>query len=224
VASTELRREADGSAFLALRRPPANAVDLALAEELTERCRELAADPPAAVLLCGVDGVFCAGADLQNPPLGPVGVRAINHLTHELYRLTCPLIGAITGHAIGVGLVIALCCDVRIASDAGRYGLTEVPLGFPYPPATLDLLRAEVSAPAAQRLVLGGRLHDAATCLALGVFDEVLPAGEVLPRAEAETRLRAGFPDGAYAATKTALRAPGLAAMAVTLAAESAAG
>jgi enoyl-CoA hydratase len=218
MAFTELRREADGSVVVALRRPPANAVDLALAHEMTERCRELAADPPAAVLLCGLDGFFSAGADLQNPPLGPGGVRAINQLTHELYRLTCPLIGAITGHAIGVGLIMALCCDVRIASGAGRYGLTEVPLGFPYPPVTLDLLRAEVSAPAAQRLALGGQLHDAATCLALGVFDEVVPADEVLPRAEAETRLRSGFPDGAYAATKAALRAPGLAAMARSLA------
>lgn len=218
---TALTRSGDRGAVLVLRRPPANAVDLALVHELIERIGELAADPPAAVLLTGVEGFFSAGADLKSPPLGPDGVRAINHLTHDLYRLACPLIGAITGHAIGIGLVIALCCDMRIASDAGRYGLTEVALGFPYPPVALDLVRAEASAPAAQRLVLGGQLHDAATCLALGLFDEVLPASEVLPRAEAETRLRAGFPAGAYASTKAALRGPGLAAMAHTLAADA---
>lgn len=210
----EVTRLSDASVVMTLRRPPANAVDLAFANELTARVSALVADPPAAVMLRGIDGFFCAGADLSNPPLGPVGVDAINRLTYELYRLPCPLIGALTGHAIGVGLVIAMCCDLRLASAAGRFGLTEVPLGFPYPPVALDLMAAELAPAAAQRLVLGGQLHDAVTCRALGILDEVLPAGEVVPRAEAETALRAGFPDGAYAATKAVLRGPVLEAMA----------
>jgi enoyl-CoA hydratase/carnithine racemase len=219
MAFTELRRETDGTARLTLQRAPANAVDLAFAHALTDRIGELAADLPAAVLFTGIEGFFCAGADLKRPPLGAGGVAAINHLTHDLYALPCPLIGAITGHAIGIGFVLTLCCDARIASDAGRYGLNEVGLGFPYPPVTLDVLRAEAGPSATRQLVLGSELHDGPTCRRLRLFDEVLEPAAVLPRAEAETRRRAVFPDRVYSETKAALRAETLAAMARTLAA-----
>jgi enoyl-CoA hydratase/carnithine racemase len=195
MAFTELRRETDGTARLTLQRAPANAVDLAFAHALTDRIGELAADLPAAVLFTGIEGFFCAGADLKRPPLGADGVAAINHLTHDLYALP------------------------RIASDAGRYGLNEVGLGFPYPPVTLDVLRAEAGPSATRQLVLGSELHDGPTCRRLRLFDEVLEPAAVLPRAEAETRRRAVFPDRVYSETKAALRAETLAAMARTLAA-----
>ena len=48
-----------------------------------------------------------------------------------VYGLQSPVVGAITGHAIAGGLVLALCTDIRVASSAGRYGLTEVKVACP---------------------------------------------------------------------------------------------
>jgi enoyl-CoA hydratase/carnithine racemase len=218
LSITDLRRDADGTATLRMQRPPANAFDLVMVAELIGAVTELAADPPAALLLAGLDGFFSAGADLKAPPIGQDGVAAINQLTFGLYGLPCPVVGAITGHAIGVGLIVALCCDLLIASQDGRYGLTEVGLGFAYPPVTLDLLRAAVTPQAAQLLILGSELHDAATCHRLGVLDEIMPLEAVLPRATAEVKRRAAMPRDAYAATKAVLRRDTLAAMSRTIA------
>ena len=62
-----------------------------------------------------------------------------------VYALPCPVVGAITGHAIAGGLVLALCTDVRVASSDGRYGLTEVKVGVPYPQAAIGVVQAELA-------------------------------------------------------------------------------
>ena len=102
-------------------------------------------------------------------------VSAINRMAIAIYELPCPVVGAITGHAIAGGLVLAL---VRGLSGSrrtsGRYGLTEVTVGVPYPQAAIGVVRAELSPSAARVLTLRGQLTDADECLRLGVFDEVV--------------------------------------------------
>ena len=61
------------------------------------------------------------------------------------YALPCPVVAAVTGHAIAGGLVLALCADYRIASTAGRYGLTEIKVGVPYPQAAIMAVRSELA-------------------------------------------------------------------------------
>ena len=72
--------------------------------------------------------------------------------------LPCPVVCAITGHAIAGGMVLALCGDHRVAATEVRYGLTEVEVGVPYPQAAIGVVRAELPAPAARVLALGNRL------------------------------------------------------------------
>jgi enoyl-CoA hydratase len=74
----------------------------------------------------------------------------------------------ITGHAIAGGMVLALCADYRVSSDSGRYGLTEVAVGVPYPQAAIGVVRAELSPSAARVLTLRGPLTAAGECLRLG--------------------------------------------------------
>jgi enoyl-CoA hydratase len=211
VSQATITRGEDGVATLVADRPPANAMDVTLLGDLVAAIEEVAADPPAALVLAGRPGFFSAGADLKAvPSYGPDEQRAmvdgINRMALGVYALPCPVVGAITGHAIAGGMVLAVCTDLRVASSEGRYGLTEVKVGVPYPQAAIGIVQAELPPAALRLLAFGNGLHDAATCLRLGVFDEVVSPDAVLPRALEIARELAAMPADVYARTKTHLR------------------
>jgi enoyl-CoA hydratase len=211
VSHVTITRVDDGIVTVVAGRPPANAMDVGLLDDLVRAIEEVAADPPAAVVLAGRPGFFSAGADLKAiPSYGPDEQRAmvegINRMALGVYALPCPVVGAITGHAIAGGLVLALCTDLRVASSEGRYGLTEVKVGVPYPQAAIGVVEAELPAPAARLLAFGNALHDAQTCLRLGVFDEVVAPDGVLPRALEIAGELAAMPGEVYGRTKRDLR------------------
>jgi enoyl-CoA hydratase len=206
----------DGVFTLAVDRPPANAMNVELLGAIVDRVGDVASESPRALVLAGRDGCFSAGADLKAVPgYGPVQqremVELINAMALGVYELEFPVVGAITGHAIAGGLVLALCTDIRIASSAGRYGLTEVKVGVPYPQAALGVVRAELAPQAVRLLALGSELTDGRECERLGLFDEVLDADEVLARALHVAARLAALPPEVYARTKRDLRAPALA-------------
>lgn len=210
--------EREGIGVLTLDRPPANAMDLVLMGELVEALERLSADVPPALVIAGREGYFSAGADLKAVPgYGPAEqrgmVEAINRMALGAYGLPCPVVSAVTGHAIAGGMVLALCGDHRVASTEGRYGLTEVKVGVPYPQAAIGVVRAELPAPAARVLALGNRLVDAAECVRVGAFDEALAPGAVLDRALAVARELAAMPPKVYARTKGELRGATLEAL-----------
>ena len=201
----------DGVTVLGVDRPPANAMDVGLLREVCAAVAEVAAAPPAALVLAGREGFFSAGADLKAiPGYGPEEQRAsvagINAMALGVYALPCPVVAAITGHAIAGGFVLALCADIRIASSAGRYGLTEVKVGVPYPQAAIGVVMAELAPHAARWFALGNALVDAEACRRLGAFDEVHEPEAVLPRAEAVAAELASMPAAVYARTKAELR------------------
>jgi enoyl-CoA hydratase len=206
-----LARSDGGVLVASIDRPPANAMSVDLLEELVAALARLTSEPPAALVLSGRPGFFSAGADLKAvPDYGPAEQRrmvaGINAMALTLYELPCPVVGAITGHAIAGGLVLALCSDIRVASSAGRYGLTEVKVGVPYPQAAIGVVAAELAPQAARRLAFGNELIDAAECLRLGVFDEVLEPDRVLRRALELAAGLATLSADVYARTKRDLR------------------
>jgi enoyl-CoA hydratase len=208
--------EQDGIAMLSADRPPANAMDLELLDELVEAIEGVAAAAPAALVLAGRPGFFSAGLDLKAVPgYGPPEQRrlvdGINRMALGAYGLPCPVVCAITGHAIAGGFVLAVCGDHRVAATEGRYGLTEVKVGVPYPQAAIGVVRAELTAPAARVLVLGNRLVDAAECVRLGAFDEAVAPDLVLDRAVEVARELGELPADVYARTKAELRGATLA-------------
>jgi enoyl-CoA hydratase len=201
----------DGVVTLTLDRPPANAMDVELIADLNAAVARVASDPPRAVVLAGRPGFFSAGADLkQVPGYGQEDQRSmvvgINAMALGVYELPCPVVGAITGHAIAGGFVLALCTDIRVASSSGRYGLTEVKVGVPYPQAALGVVAAELPPHVARLLALGNELISSAECAQLGAFDEVVESGEVVPRALERARTLAALPAEVYARTKRDLR------------------
>jgi enoyl-CoA hydratase/carnithine racemase len=211
VSHVSISRSDDGVATVIADRPPANAMDVTLLGDLVAAIEELAADLPSAVVLAGRPGFFSAGADLKAVPgYGPdeqcAMVDGINRMALGVYALACPVVGAITGHAIAGGLVLAVCTDLRVASSEGRYGLTEIRVGVPYPQAAIGVVQAELPPQAVRKLAFGNELHDARTCLDLGVFDEVAEPGAVLPRAQEIAGELALLPADVYARTKNDLR------------------
>jgi enoyl-CoA hydratase len=198
-------------AILTIDRPPANAMSLELLDDLVPALRSMEDEPPAALVLAGREGFFSAGVDLKavtgyGPQEQRRAVEGINQMALSAYALPCPVVAAITGHAIAGGLVLALCADLRVASTAGKYGLTEIKVGVPFPQAAIGVVKAELAPHAARALVLGNALVDAAECVRLGAFDESLAPESVLPRAHELARTLAAFPGEAYASTKRELR------------------
>ena len=204
-------RETNGVAVLTLDRPPANALELGLLAQLLETVDAITAAPPRALVIAGRDPFFSAGVDLKAvTAYGPDEYRemvaGINAMVLGIYGLACPVIGAITGHAIAGGLVLAVCTDVRVASTAGRYGLTEIKVGISFPQAALGVMRAELPPHAARVLALASQLVDAAECHRLGVFDDIVEPEAVLPRAMEIAHEMAAFSTEIYARTKLDLR------------------
>jgi enoyl-CoA hydratase len=212
----------DAVTVVGIDRPPANAMSLELLDELVDALEQVAATVPAAVVIAGRAGFFSAGVDLKAvPTYGPDEQRrmvdGINRMVIATYGLSCPVIAAVTGHAIAGGLVLALCADLRIASLEGRYGLTEIKVGVPYPQAAIGVVRAELPSHSARRLVLGNELIDGNEAVRLGLFDEVLEPDEVLPRAVELAIETAAFPADVYAGTKRELRSRALAEITATV-------
>lgn len=199
-------------------KPPANAMDIGLLEELSDALARLVEHNPAAAVLAGRPGCFSAGADLKavpgyDPNQQRQMVHGINRMAIAAYSLRCPLVSAVTGHAIAGGMVLALCADYRVAASEGRYGLTEVKVGVPYPEAAIAVVRNELAPHVARTLSLTGRLTDAEECLRLGLFDEVVAPDSVVDRSlELATEL-AALPADTYSRTKAGLRGTAIEAM-----------
>lgn len=113
---------------------------------------------------------------------------------------------AVNGHAIAGGLILALCGDFRVVGRQGQFGLTEVKVGVPYPPAAMAIVRSELSPPVARRYALGGELVDAARGVEDGLFDLQVDDGALLERAIVGAHELAPLAGPAYAHTKRTLR------------------
>lgn len=188
-------------------------MDLQLLEEGRRVADELATDQPAAVVLTGREGFFSAGLDLKVAPTldadGQRGmVEGINAIFAGWYGFPRPVVAAVNGHAIAGGLILALCADYRVGSAEGKYGVTELKAGVGYPAVAMAVVRAELHAPAARRLVLGADLVDAKVALEAGAFDEVAEPDDVLHRATEVARALSLLPREAYATVKRQLRGP----------------
>jgi enoyl-CoA hydratase len=132
--------------------------------------------------------------------------RGSNALFAEWYALPVPLVCAVNGHAVAGGLVLALCGDHRVGGKSGRFGLTEVKVGIPYPPSAMAVVQAELTPAVARKLVLRGELLDSRVMLELNVFDEVVDDDQVLGRALTVADELAAHPAKSYEIIKRSLR------------------
>lgn len=126
----------DGVHVIAFARPPVNAVNLEFAEAFHDAVDALLDSADCrAVVLTGDRRSFCAGIDHREVPAYDAPKRArmlrtINRTICNLYGMAKPVVAAVSGHAIGAGLVVAIATDYRVfARGAFKLGLTEASAG-----------------------------------------------------------------------------------------------
>lgn len=170
-----------------------NALNAATLAELAAAFEALAADDAIRViLLTGAGGrAFAAGADISELAAAstPEDGRALALRGQQLFRrietLGKPVIACIQGFALGGGCELALACTLRIAAEDARLGQPEVKLGLIPGYGGSQRLPRLVGRGAALKLLLTGDPIDAREALRIGLVDEVVPAADLLTRAEA---------------------------------------
>jgi enoyl-CoA hydratase len=181
-------------AHLELVDPPLNLITRELLEELRDALSTLSASAPgdvrAVVVMGRGDRAFSAGSHVGEFEAQRGSEGRERHVLEEgvarsLAELPMPTIAAIEGNALGGGLELALCCDLRIASSAARLGLPEVRLAVTPGSGGTQRLPRVVGPARAKELILTGRVIDAAEAARMGLVTEVVPAGEARARAEA---------------------------------------
>lgn len=180
-------------AVLRLANPPLNLVTLEMTAQLEQAIAAVGADERVRVLIvAGNERAFCAGSDISEfeSLAGRVvdgKLRREGAVYSALAGLPIPTIAAIQGNALGGGLELALCCDIRVAADRARLGLPEVGLGvIPGSGGTQRLPRL-VGPGTAKRLILSGAIVDAAEALRIGLVELVAADAEVAATDLAET-------------------------------------
>ena len=180
-------RRDGGIELIRLRRPPVNALSAELLVELADHVEALATDADLkAVVVTGTAEVFSAGAEvaeLQGRADGDDLLARFRRALDGLAAIPRPVIAAVSGHALGGGLEVALACDLRLASESARLGVPEILLGvFPGAGATQRLPRL-VGPARAKEMIWSGRRIRAKEALALGLVDRVVPVDGYLEAA-----------------------------------------
>ena len=204
---------ADGVATVRIDRPPVNALNSQVQEELREVAAECERrDDIRAVILWGGQKVFVAGADVKEfHTMSAQDMQrragALSSSLDAIAQLPKPVIAAVTGYALGGGCELALAADFRVSADTAKWGQPEILLGV-IPGAGGTQRLARLIGPAkAKDLIFTGRFVDAAEALELGLVDVVVGADEVYPTAQAMAAKFARGPALALRAAKTAIDA-----------------
>jgi 2-(1,2-epoxy-1,2-dihydrophenyl)acetyl-CoA isomerase len=231
----QIRYEVEaGVALLTLHRPEKlNAYTTEMGDEVVAAFESARADDAVrAVILTGAGRAFCAGVDLDHLKAHMAGgnasssseARAANglgapkapkaklgeedflrKLPLDLVTYPKPVIAAINGPAIGVGVTMVLPCDVRIAAENAKLGVTFARLGLLPGLGSTHLLPKLVGRAKALELVLTARIVTAFEAAEIGLVNKVVPAESLLPEARAMAAAMAECRPEVLAAAKAAL-------------------
>jgi len=182
----------EGLAYVTLNRPHAlNAYNIKMRDELYQVLGVLKDDPEVRVAIFRGAGerAFCAGADLAEFLTAPSPIIARQSRWERdvwglFLSITKPLIAAVHGYVLGSGIEIALCCDIRLASEDAQFGLPEPGLGIIPAAGGSQTLPRVIGGAKALEILLSGRWIKAEEALYLKLVNRVVPRSELLPQAE----------------------------------------
>ena len=182
----------DGIAYLTLNRPQAlNAVNVKMRDELYEVLPAIDDDPEVmlAIVRGAGDRAFSAGADITEfgtVPSQTIGrqVRWERDLWGRFLGVSKPLIAAMHGFALGAGVEMSMCCDIRIASDDARFGLPEVGLGMVPTAGGSQTMPRLVPLGMSLPALLTGEIISAREALRVGLLHRVVPRPDLMSTAE----------------------------------------
>ena len=214
----ELNIDKRGVATLTLNRPEKhNALSQALIDEMQATVNQIAArEDIRVVILTAVGASFCAGGDLgwmQDQMAGDIAMKraaaqSLADLLGALNTLPQPVIGRVQGNAFGGGVGLACVCDVVIAADRAKFGLTETKLGLV--PATIGpYVLARMGEAHARRVLMSSRIFNVHEAMSLGVVAQAVPASDLDAAVEVEVAAYLQCAPGAVAAAKAYARSLG---------------
>jgi len=188
----------DGVATITLNRPDRlNAYTVAMKDQLMAALDQVDGDDAVrAVIVTGAGRAFCAGMDLRNPlafsrldePEDERRRDSGGELSLRIFALDKPVIAAINGAAMGVGVTMTLPMDIRLASADATFGFVFARRGIVLESASSWFLPRLVGPQQAAEWALTGRIFDATAALRAGLVRGVYPAGELRPAAIALAR------------------------------------
>src|SRR5262245_46707180 len=183
----------DGIAHVTVNRPKVlNALDRKTLAELREVFEDIRDDAAVrGVILTGAgDKAFIAGADIRE--IAGADAIAAAEMTRNgqgvldlIEQLGKPVIAAVNGFALGGGCETAMACTIRVAAEHARFGQPEVRLGVIPGFGSTQRMPRLVGKGAALSLILSGQPIDAREAYRIGLVDQVVPASELIARAEA---------------------------------------
>jgi 2-(1,2-epoxy-1,2-dihydrophenyl)acetyl-CoA isomerase len=203
--------------LLTLNRPDKlNAWSWRMETEFLQALEELNADRGArCMVVTGAGRAFCAGGDIQGFSEGLGGARdgsgpsslAARDGSPEVpiaLSRSKPVIAAINGHAVGIGLTMPLACDIRIASEAAKLSVRFVKVGLTPECGSTRYLAASAGLGNALFMALTGRIIEADEALRRGLVDQVVPADQLMDVALAlAEEIAANPPSAVWAAKRT---------------------
>lgn len=183
----------DCVARITLRRPEKlNAIDEDMIDALLQACRVIERSDARVAILAGEGGKsFCAGGDidawssLDADTFSRRWLRDGHGAFDALARLTVPLIAVLNGHALGGGLELAACADLRIAEAHVKIGQPEPGLGIIPGWSGTQRASRRFGTQLVRRMALFGEVYAAQEALALGLVDQVVATGEGAAAADA---------------------------------------
>lgn len=210
--------DARGVATLTLNRPEKhNALSAQMIAELSLAAEALGSDSAVrAVVLTGAGESFCAGGDLAwmraqfdaSREERIAEARRLAEMLRALNELPKPLIGRVNGQTYGGGVGMMSVCDVAVAAEGARFGLTETRLGLI--PATISpYVIARMGEGMARRVFMSARIFGAEEAVALGLAAQAVPAEGLDDAVAAEVKPYLGAAPGAVARSKALARALG---------------
>jgi len=194
-----------------------NALSAQMMNEITQAAQTLDADPAVRVIILAATGpVFCAGGDLgwmrdqmtADTATRKIEAQRLAGMLQQLNALTKPLIARVQGDAFGGGVGMTCVCDVIVAADHARFGLTETRLGLI--PATIGpYVLARMGEARARQVFMSSRSFDATEALGLGIVTRAVPVVALDEAVALEVNPYLACAPGAVAAAKAYARSYG---------------
>ncbi len=179
-----LTREGPVAVVTIARPDKLNAFDIDMLDALDAACTQIERDHAVrAVVITGEGKAFSAGGDIKAwaamapQEFGFDWVRFGHRVFARLAELRVPVVAALNGHALGGGLELAACADIRIAEKQVKLGLPETGLGMVPGWSGTQRLVQRFGAQVVRRMALGGEIFTAAEALPLGLVDQLAEAG-----------------------------------------------
>jgi len=202
-----------GVVLLEIDNPPVNALGCAIRERFEQELDCAQSDlSQRVIVITGRDNAFCAGDDLREAQsrgdAASAGLGQFGRLLEKIEAHRVPVIAAVNGHAVGGGLELALCADIRIASENASFLAAGVNVGLI---ASVYRLPRLIGAGPASLMLLTGKPVKAARALDWGLVSEVNPREALMGAAlELAQRIASRAPLSVEAAKRMIRRVPEL--------------